>query len=447
MLAVSLARPLLSMADPLNPSPASASPSPAAPPGLAGLKIQRGASPVRRRRRWPGVLAVVVAITVATGLFGPHTTEVQATAVQTAYGSQQYNLLAASGYVVAQRRAAVASKATGRLVELAVREGSVLKKGELIARLDASDVLASLSATQAGVQQAEAALKQAQASQAQAQAQQALAEDNLRRTEGLAAQNFVSPQAVETARTQARAAQAATAAAVAGVGTARAGLAQAQAQVQVQQVNRDFTEIRAPFDCVVLVKNANVGDLITPFSNASGTSGAVVTVADMSTLEVEADVSESNVAQVKPDQPVEITLDAIPGVRFRGSVSRIVPTVDRAKATVMTKVRFEQLDPRILPEMSAKVSFLSQAVSAADQQPVLAVPPQAIVPRDGREVVFRIGADDKASAVTVAKGRTLGDVVELRQAGGLKAGDRLVLSPPEGLKDQARVKVAAAGAK
>ena len=209
----------------------------------------------------------------------------------------------------------------------------------------------------------------------------------------------------------------------------------------------DFTEIRAPFDCVVLVKNANVGDLITPFSNASGTSGAVVTVADMSTLEVEADVSESNVAQVKPDQPVEITLDAIPGVRFRGSVSRIVPTVDRAKATVMTKVRFEQLDPRILPEMSAKVSFLSQAVSAADQQPVLAVPPQAIATRDGHEVVFRIGADDKASAVTVAKGRTLGDVVELRQAGGLKAGDRLVLSPPEGLKDQARVKVAAAGAK
>ena len=225
------------------------------------------------------------------------------------------------------------------------------------------------------------------------------------------------------------------------------GLGQAKAQLKIQQVNQDFTEIRAPFDCVVLVKNANVGDLITPFSNASGTSGAVVTVADMSTLEVEADVSESNVAQVKPDQPVEITLDAIPGARFRGSVSRIVPTVDRAKATVMTKVRFEQLDPRILPEMSAKVSFLSQAVSAADQQPVLAVPPQAIVPRDGHEVVFRIGADDKASAVTVAKGRTLGDVVELRQAGGLKAGDRLVLSPPEGLKDQARVKVAAAGAK
>jgi RND family efflux transporter MFP subunit len=214
----------------------------------------------------------------------------------------------------------------------------------------------------------------------------------------------------------------------------------------VAQVSRDSTEIRAPFDGVVLVKNANVGDLITPFSNASGTSAAVVTLADMSTLEVEADVSESSVAQVKVDQPVEITLDALPGVRFRGSVSRIVPTVDRAKATVMTKVRFEALDARILPEMSAKVNFLSQAVTSADQEPLLAVSPKAVVTRDGGPRVLRVAADDTIQILPVTLGRNLGEWVEIK-TGDLKAGDRLVLSPPEALKAGSPVAVAAAGAK
>jgi RND family efflux transporter MFP subunit len=230
------------------------------------------------------------------------------------------------------------------------------------------------------------------------------------------------------------------------VDTAQAAIGQAQAQMLVAQVSRDSTEIRAPFDGVVLVKNANVGDLITPFSNASGTSAAVVTMADMGTLEVEADVSEASVAKVKVDQPVEITLDALPGVRFRGSVSRIVPTVDRAKATVMTKVRFEALDARILPEMSAKVSFLSQAVTAADQQALLAVSPKAVVQRDGGSRVLRLGADDSLELVAVTTGRSLGDLVEIK-TGELKAGDRLVQSPAEALKAGSRVAVAAAGAK
>jgi RND family efflux transporter MFP subunit len=211
--------------------------------------------------------------------------------------------------------------------------------------------------------------------------------------------------------------------------------------VKVQQVNRDSTEIRAPFDGVVLVKNANVGDLITPFSNAVGTSGAVVTMADLSTLEVEADVSESSVGKVKPDQPVEISLDALPDVRFRGSVARVVPTVDRAKATVMTKIRFEKLDPRVLPEMSAKVNFLSKAPSDADQKPVMAVNPKTITERDGKKLVFRIDADDTLQAVPVTPGRTLGDVVEI-SSGTLQRGDRIVLSPGDKLGAGAVVTVA-----
>jgi HlyD family secretion protein len=164
-------------------------------------------------------------------------------------------------------------------------------------------------------------------------------------------------------------------------------------------------------------------------------------MADMATLEVEADVSESNVARIKPDQPVEITLDALPDLRFRGTVSRIVPTVDRAKATVMTKIRFEVLDPRILPEMSAKVSFLTKPATAEDQQPVIAVNPKAIAQRDGKPVVFRL-AGESVEAVAVTPGRKIGDLLELTGA-ALKPGERVVLSPAETLKAGAPVVVTA----
>lgn len=426
-------------------SPAATDPA-ARRPDLSRLKIQRGpGNPRQRRRRWPWVLGALLLLGAAAVLLMPRSTPVQAATVQTAWPSQQYSQLAASGYVVAQRRAAVSSKATGRLIELTVREGSVVKQGELIARLDASDVQAGLEAGQAGVAQARAVRQQAVAALAQARVQQALAEDDLQRTEGLVAQGFISPQGLNAARSRAQAAQAATAAAQSAITSAEAGIAQAQAQVKVQQVSRDNTEIRAPFDGVVLVKNANVGDLITPFSNASGTSGAVVTMADMSTLEVEADVSEASVAKVKPDQPVEITLDALPDRRLRGSVARIVPTVDRAKATVMIKLRFEQRDPRILPEMSAKVSFLSQALSDAEQQAVLAAPAAAVVQADGRRLVWRLAAGDVAEAVPVSVGRPLGELLELT-SGAVKAGDRLVLNPPAGLQAGARLSVTA-GAK
>lgn len=410
------------------------------PPAIARLAIDRRPGRLRRRR-WPWVAGALLAIAALAAIIVPRRAEVQAASVQTAYPSQQYTQLAASGYVVAQRRAAVSSKATGRLVELHVREGSLVRKDELLARLDAADVSASLGVSEAGQRQSEAALKQAEANLGLAQSQQANAEDELRRTLGLADQGFISPQAVDAAQTRARSAAASTAAARAALATAQAGVGQAQAQVRLARVNRDSTEIRAPFDGVVLVKNANVGDLITPFSNAAGTSGAVVTMADLSTLEVEADVSESSVGKVRPGQPVEITLDALPQARFRGSVSRIVPTVDRAKATVMTKVRFDQLDPRVLPEMSAKVSFLSQAPNEDEQQPVLAISPKAITERDGRKLVFRIGADDRLQAVPVTPGRTLGDVVEIAP-GSLQRGDRVVLEPDAKLKAGSAVAIA-----
>jgi len=415
-------------------------PTSPATPTLSSLRIDRGALAPTRKRRWGrwAALALVVAAAVAFVL-QPRKTEVQLGSVVTAYPSQQYAQLTASGYVVAQRRAAVASKASGRLVELRVREGSVVKQGDIIARLDASDVEASIGAAQAGVRMAEAGLRQAEAGLRQAQVEQGNADAELARSKGLQAQAFISPQAVDAAQRRADAARASAASAQAAIGQAQASLGQAQAQLKVQRVNEDYALIRAPFDGVVLVKNANVGDMITPFSSAAGAQGAVVTMADMSTLEVEADVAESNLAKARTGQPVEIVLDALPEMRFRGSVAGIVPTVDRAKATVMTKIRFDKLDPRILPEMSAKVTILSQAATDADQKPVLATNPLAVVERDGRKQVFRV-KDDTAEAVDVTVGRKLGDNVELQ--GALKSGDKLVLSPPAKLQSGGKVAVA-----
>jgi RND family efflux transporter MFP subunit len=407
---------------------------------LSQLKIDRSASPLKRRRkRWPWVVGALVLAGGAAAVLMPRSAEVQASAVLAAYPSQQFTELTASGYVVAQRRAAVASKGTGRLIELNVREGSIVKQGELLGRLDASDVAAGVVAAQAGVAQAQTGKVQAEAALGQSRAELLNAEVELKRQQDLKAQGFVSPQAVDSAERRVAAARSVLATQQAAIHAAQAGIAQSQAQVAVQKVNQTNTEIRAPFNGVVLVKNANVGDMITPFSSASGTSGAVVTIADMSTLEVEADVSESNVAKVKADMPVEITLDALPDARFRGSVSRIVPTVDRAKATVMTKIRFEKLDARILPEMSAKVSFLSRPATAEDQKSVIAVNPKAIAERDGKKFVLRINGET-VEAVPVTLGRKLGDVQEVTGS-SLKSADRVVLSPDAKLNAGDKIKV------
>lgn len=405
----------------------------AAPSALSQLKIDRGvqASAKKKTSVLPWVLAGVVAAGAAAYYLVPRTVDVGTTAVVMSTPSQQYVQLTASGYVVAQRRAAVASKASGRLIELNAREGSQLKKGDLIARLDASDIKAAILGAEAAVHQAEANVKQSTVQLIQARA-------DLARARSLEAQGFVSPQTVENALAKNKAA-------FASVAAAQAAMEQAQAQLKAQKVGLDYTEIRAPFDGVVLVKNANVGDIITPMSSAAGAQGAVVTMADMTTLEVEADVSEGNLSKTKVGQPVEVTLDALPSARFRAHVAGIVPTVDRAKATVMTKIRFDQLDPRILPEMSAKVSFLSQDITASDQEPVMAVANTALVARDGGAVVYRIktvdGGGNVAEEVPVKPLRKLGDLREV--SGNIKAGDKLVATPPATLRNGSRVNLGA----
>jgi len=278
---------------------------------------------------------------------------------------------------------------------------------------------------QANVRAARASLEQALAEERDATAQ-------LKRNQDLLAKGFVSAASVDTAKARADKA-------TAGVVNARAAIGSAEAAARNAAVSVDYTVIRAPFDGVILSKSANVGDLVTPFSSAADSKGAVVSMADMSTLEVEADVAESSLSKINVGQPAEIILDALPDARFRGRISRIVPTVDRAKATVMTKVKFDVIDPRILPEMSAKVSFLSQEVSAEQQQPLLAVAADAIVQRDGQPVVF-VMRDGVAVMVPVVPGKKIGDLTAI--TGNVKSGEKAVARPPDNLASGALVKVA-----
>lgn len=396
---------------------------------LSKLRIDRSLAPVqtRRRRKWWWIVAVALVVLVGGGWFAlqPRAVSVQTTPIVIAYPSQQFVVLNSNGYVVAQRKAAISSKASGRLEWLGVAEGSRVKAGELIARLDARDVSAQLDAALANVGVAKAALEQALAEERDASA-------SLKRTQDLVKKKFVSESALDQAKARADRA-------VAGVASARAALVAAEASARNARVAVDYTQIRAPFDGIILSKAANVGDLVTPFSSAADSKGAVVSMADMSTLEVEADVSESSLFKIRVGQPAEITLDALPDTRFRGTVSRMVPTVDRAKATVMTKVRFETIDPRVLPEMSAKVSFLSQPVTAEQQRPLTAVNPDALAQRDGRTVVIVV-RDGRAVEVPVTPGAKIVDLTGL--TGELKAGEKAVLKPAPSLKNGALVKLA-----
>jgi len=398
---------------------------------LSKLRIARGAT-LGRGRRWqrPVLFALVVvavallALLVYRSVAGA-AVEVQQASVTLVYPYQAVTVLNATGYVVAQRKASVASKASGRLEWLGVQEGSRVRKNEVIARLERQDMSAARDQAAANVRVARAGVEQADAELREAQRA-------LERSADLLRQSFVSAAAHDVVAGRVDKAQAARNGAVANVRVAEANLR--AADVAVEQ-----TVIRAPFDAVVLTKNANVGDTITPFSSALDTKGAVVTVADMSTLEVEADVSESNLGALKVGQPCEIELDALPNERFRGYVNRTVPTVDRAKATITAKIRFRTLDPRILPDMSAKVAFLSEDVPEDQRAARPAVDAQALAKRGSAQVVYVV-REGKAIATPVKTGRRIGEAVELLQ--GPPVGSKVVLAPGERISDGVSVKVA-----
>eukprot|EP01034_Spumella_vulgaris_P035180 gene35180-43368_t len=401
-------------------------------PDLSRLKIERDAKAQvtgrrSRRSKWLKIGLLVLALAAAGLIISRQAggkADVETVTVSQAYPSQNYTLLNATGYVVAQRKAALSSKATGRLEWLGVLEGSRVKKDEIIARLENRDVSATLGQAQANIKVAQANLEQGQAELQDAQ-------QAYRRAGELLGQKFIAAASYDTAQARYNKARAAIAA-------QRAAIAAAQANAQAAQVALDQTVIRAPFDGVILTKSANVGDNITPFSSAADSKGAVVTIADMDTLEVEADVSESSLSKINVDQPAEIQLDAFPELRLAGVVSRMVPTVDRSKATLLVKVRFIDRDPRVLPDMSAKVAFLSKPVPPEDKAPVTAVQPAAIATRDGKPVLFVV-AEGKARQVAVSSGRKVGELVEVK---GVKPGDKVVSNPDARLQDGQAVALA-----
>jgi RND family efflux transporter MFP subunit len=397
---------------------------------LAKLHIDKSritVTPARLRKpaMWAGaVVAAVVLILILKGFFGGAVTVPVGSVVQM-YPSQTFTLLNASGYVVAERKAAVASKITGRLVELNVEEGSRVKKGQIIARLENADALAAK-------RQAEANLNVAKYGLEQANAELQDADRSLNRSKDLLAKGFISQSEYDIAEARNKKAGAA----VAG---ARASITASASALEAAEASLEYTLIRAPFDAVVLTKNADIGDIITPIGASADSRSAVVTIADMKSLHVEVDVAESNLGKVKFGQPCEIQLDALPDLRFRGAVHMVVPTADRTKATVMVKVRFVDKDPRTLPEMSAKVAFLERPVKPEEQQPRTAVNKNAVIDRGDKKTLYVV-KDGRAVETVVTLGRELGDQVEV--ASGVNPGDRIVLNPVRRIKDGTRIEAA-----
>jgi len=375
---------------------------------------------------WGGLIAVLAVAAVGLyrqGLLTP-AVQVQATTVQNIYPSQTLTQLNASGYVVADRKSAVASKLTGRLVYLGVEEGSRVKEGQVIARLENRDAAAARDRAAQNVAVARHGLEQAEAELANASLDYA-------RKKTLAEKGTIARSVFDTAEARHRTATAA-------VEGQSAALRASQAALEEATVLLDYTNIRAPFDAVVLTKNADIGDIVTPLAATADAKAAVVTIADMESLLVAVDVSESNIAQVKTGQPCEIRLDAFPDARFPGRVHMILPTADRSKASITVKVAFLERDPRILPEMSAKVAFLSRATGPGEQAPLRAVPAAAVSQGNAPPRVFLIQGDH-VREVPVQLGRHLGEMVELRE--GPAIGSRIAAAPVEKLADGTRVSV------
>ncbi len=375
-------------------------------PDISSLRIDRSQKFDDRPRSgaWKWIVGIVVVAVLVSAYFWimprlTPATKVDVTTVRMIGGSDAAAELVATGYVVAQRSAEVASKGTGRLVWLGYEEGDTVNANAVIARLDNEDVLAQLDFARAELAGAEVDTLDAGRA--------------YRRDRTLLESGAVTEDIVEGA--EARYLGALT------------GIDRARASIRAAEVELENTVIRAPFTGTVLTKNADVGEIVAPFASSANSKGSVVTLADMNSLEVEADVAEANFVKVAVGQRCEIILDAYPDVRYQGFVKKIVPTADRARATVQTKIAFVDKDDRVLPEMSARVNFFIDAPTEVAPRQALVVDQGAITRRDGRQVVFRIEGE-VVTLVDVTIGRDFDDNVEI--LAGLQRGDRVVLDPP-----------------
>jgi len=390
---------------------------------LASLKIDR-TPPANSPWRWPLLffvpiilfLAALYAFRARQALSAPEVETVTAAVARDVEASAGAPILTASGYVVARRKAVVSAKIQGRLSDLRVEEGSVVREGEVVARLESTDYEAQVKRARAAVQRAEADLAENQR--------------QLRLAERLTRENVVSVDQRDAAASR--------------VTIAEAALEQAKADTAFAEAQLQNTFIRAPFSGVVVKKMAEIGESVAPIPpgvNISTSSGAIVALADLATLEVEADVAESNVAKVQNGQPAEVTVEAIPDRRYKAVLRQVIPTADRTKATVQVKVTILDKDKDLKPEMSAKVTFLEpekKSEARAPGTPVITVPKSAVASREGKPVVFQV-REGKVRARPVVTGAERQDQVVIRE--GLAGGETIVARPPETLKDGDGVRV------
>jgi HlyD family secretion protein len=401
----------------------------ASKPSLDDLRIERGATPEKPPRLLLAAAAAGVAVVIAVVFWWG--TRPGAVAVRTAVAreapvsaSGERTVLNASGYVTARRAATVSSKVTGKVIEVLVEEGMKVQEGQILARLDDTNVRASLHLAQAQLESAKTALTETRVRLREA-------EQDLQRQIDLA-RSKVAPQS------DLDHAQAADLALRAHLAQQQADVAVAERTLAIWQQQLDDTIIRAPFAGIATSKDAQPGEMISPVSAGGGfTRTGICTVVDMSSLEIEIDVNESYINRVEPGQPVEATLDAYPDWKIPCRVIAIIPTADRDKSTVKVRVGFVQLDPRILPEMSVKVAFREAAGAGPAAPRVVLVPKAALQQREGRDVVFVVqGGRAARRAITVNNaGSTDAEI-----GTGLTPGERVVVDAPKDLTDGAAVK-------
>jgi RND family efflux transporter MFP subunit len=419
---------------------------------LASLRLNEEPE---KSRKGVWILLVVIGIAAGAGALAWRSagsfSSVEVTAVspvveQTGSAAAGTPVLTASGYLVARREAVVSSKIQGRLSELHVEEGSEVQPGDILARLESPDYEAQLTRAHAGYEQSQAALVSSDAAIQRAEADLAESKRQLGVNERLNGDKLVAIDTLDAARSKVRMSDAALGQAKADRARATATLAQSKADVQLARAQLANTVIRAPFAGTVVKKMAEVGESVAPIPpgvNISTASGAIVALADLATLEMEADVSEANVSRLTDEQPAEITVEAFPDRRYKAVLRQVIPTADRTKATVLTKVTLIEKDKDLKPEMSAKVTFLEPrkadgAAAAVPSKPQILVSQAAVVTRDGGTKVFEI-VDGRAAIRPIKTGVTRNDMVVVTD--GLAGSEQLVSKPPDTLKDGDKVTI------
>jgi RND family efflux transporter MFP subunit len=407
---------------------------------LSKLRINRDPPPQVRRAFGRTLIIVAVALVLLIGAFlyfrGSSAPEVQtivATPISSGGGGGSATSVTANGYVVARIRAAVSAKIPGRIASLTVDGGTDVKKNQVIARLENADYAAAVAEAKANLASARAQLIEAGADRDQT-AREA------RRVTAMHGGNpeLVSEQDAEIARSKADQAEA-------RAGAAKARVDAASAALNVAEATLENTYIRAPFTGTVLRKEAEIGEVVAPSVGGGLTRGAVVTMADLSSLEVEVDVNEAYIGRVTHKQQARITLDAYPDTSFRGEVRQVVPTADRQRATVQVKVSIVDHDPRILPEMGARVDFLTsedaktQGRSDAAAAPRFRLPAAAVHDAGGKTVVWLV-RDGRLQMREVTAGPVSGDFREITR--GLSGGEKVVTGGVEKPEEGMRVKAA-----